>query len=178
MTVRLQVSSTSSSSYAPRSAQAQSTPTYDPRKKVVVVGGGWAGFGAAKHLTEQGYAVTLLEAAKNPGGLSGGMWLQAKWWRCAWVYLPGLRGHCQCQPPARHHSVVLCRMPASATSYTYQLAAPGQLMSVQAWCKLGSQPVRTLASLNVCALFAGFRTSTGKVVEAGMKGFCKCGSNC
>jgi uncharacterized protein with NAD-binding domain and iron-sulfur cluster len=40
---------------------------------VVVVGGGWAGFGAAKHLAEQGYAVTLLEAAKNPGGLSGGM---------------------------------------------------------------------------------------------------------
>jgi uncharacterized protein with NAD-binding domain and iron-sulfur cluster len=48
-------------------------PIYDPRKKVVVVGGGWAGFGAAKHLTEQGYAVTLLEAAKNPGGLSGGV---------------------------------------------------------------------------------------------------------
>ncbi|KAF6263863.1 hypothetical protein COO60DRAFT_1470323 [Scenedesmus sp. NREL 46B-D3] len=40
--------------------------------KVVVVGGGWAGFGAAKHLAEQGYAVTLIEAAKNPGGLSGG----------------------------------------------------------------------------------------------------------
>jgi len=38
----------------------------------VVVGGGWAGFGAAKHLAEQGYAVTLLEASKNPGGLSGG----------------------------------------------------------------------------------------------------------
>jgi hypothetical protein len=31
-----------------------------------------AGFGAAKHLSEQGYDVTLLEAAKNPGGLSGG----------------------------------------------------------------------------------------------------------
>lgn len=26
-------------------------------KKVVVIGGGWAGFGAAKHLTEQGYKV-------------------------------------------------------------------------------------------------------------------------
>lgn len=38
----------------------------------MVVGGGWAGFGAAKHLAEQGYAVTLLEASKNPGGLSGG----------------------------------------------------------------------------------------------------------
>jgi protoporphyrinogen oxidase len=30
------------------------------------------GFGAAKHLAEAGYAVTLLEASKNPGGLSGG----------------------------------------------------------------------------------------------------------
>eukprot|EP00798_Chlamydomonas_sp_ICE-L_P018499 gene18499-24997_t len=41
-------------------------------KSVVVVGGGWAGFGAAKHLTEQGYDVTLLEASPNPGGLSTG----------------------------------------------------------------------------------------------------------
>lgn len=62
--------SSSSSSYAARGTQ---TATYDPRKKVVVVGGGWAGFGAAKHLSEQGYAVTLLEASKNPGGLSGGV---------------------------------------------------------------------------------------------------------
>ncbi|KIZ00663.1 hypothetical protein MNEG_7297 [Monoraphidium neglectum] len=41
-------------------------------KNVVVIGGGWAGFGAAKHLSEQGYNVTLLEASLNPGGLSGG----------------------------------------------------------------------------------------------------------
>eukprot|EP00877_Chromochloris_zofingiensis_P004128 jgi/Chrzof1/13716/Cz08g09100.t1 len=41
-------------------------------KDVVVIGGGWAGFGAAKHLSEQGYHVTLLEASTNPGGLSGG----------------------------------------------------------------------------------------------------------
>eukprot|EP00798_Chlamydomonas_sp_ICE-L_P017415 gene17415-23715_t len=39
-------------------------------KDVVIVGGGWAGFGAAKHLSEQGYSVTLLEAAPQPGGLS------------------------------------------------------------------------------------------------------------
>ncbi len=31
-----------------------------------------AGFGAAKHLSEQGYAVTLLDASPNPGGLSAG----------------------------------------------------------------------------------------------------------
>ena len=59
------------------------------RPKIVVVGGGWAGqtlrcalrssqrrvsagFGAAKHLTSEGYDVTLLDAAANPGGLSTG----------------------------------------------------------------------------------------------------------
>lgn len=31
-----------------------------------------AGFGAAKHLSQQGYAVTLLDASPNPGGLSSG----------------------------------------------------------------------------------------------------------
>jgi hypothetical protein len=31
-----------------------------------------AGFGAAKHLSSQGYDVTLLDAAANPGGLSAG----------------------------------------------------------------------------------------------------------
>lgn len=30
------------------------------------------GFGAAKHLSEQGYGVTLLEASPNPGGLATG----------------------------------------------------------------------------------------------------------
>ena len=32
----------------------------------------FAGFGAAKHLAEQGYSVTLLDGAENPGGLSAG----------------------------------------------------------------------------------------------------------
>lgn len=31
-----------------------------------------AGFGAAKHLSQQGYAVTLLDVSPNPGGLSSG----------------------------------------------------------------------------------------------------------
>lgn len=39
---------------------------------MVVVGAGWAGFGAAKHLSEQGYNVKLIEAQPNPGGLSAG----------------------------------------------------------------------------------------------------------
>ncbi|CAM9743595.1 unnamed protein product, partial [Choristocarpus tenellus] len=48
------------------------TPT-TAKKKAVVVGGGWAGFGAAKALTESGiYDVTLLDANPNLGGLSAG----------------------------------------------------------------------------------------------------------
>ncbi|HEY9620230.1 MAG TPA: FAD-dependent oxidoreductase, partial [Crinalium sp.] len=40
--------------------------------KVVVVGAGWAGLGAAYHLAKQGYGVTLLEAGAYPGGLVAG----------------------------------------------------------------------------------------------------------
>ncbi|MEL6352881.1 MAG: FAD-dependent oxidoreductase [Cyanobacteria bacterium J06627_28] len=47
------------------------------QKKVVVVGAGWAGLGAAHHLAKQGYAVTLLEAGAQPGGLVAG-WQTAK----------------------------------------------------------------------------------------------------
>ena len=42
------------------------------RKRVIVIGGGWAGFGAAKHLVDQNFDVTLLDASKNAGGLSQG----------------------------------------------------------------------------------------------------------
>ncbi|RUR86123.1 FAD-dependent oxidoreductase [Chlorogloeopsis fritschii PCC 9212] len=42
------------------------------RKKVVVVGAGWAGLGATYHLAKQGYDVTLLEAGYYPGGLVAG----------------------------------------------------------------------------------------------------------
>ncbi len=45
-------------------------PTGSPR--VIVVGAGWAGLGAASHLTQQGYEVTLLEAGAQPGGLVAG----------------------------------------------------------------------------------------------------------
>lgn len=40
--------------------------------KIVVVGAGWAGLGATHHLAQQGYNVTLLEAAPYPGGLVAG----------------------------------------------------------------------------------------------------------
>ena len=40
---------------------------------VVVVGGGWAGLGAAYHLSGQGYNVTVLDAAPNAGGAAGGI---------------------------------------------------------------------------------------------------------
>lgn len=42
------------------------------QKKIVVVGAGWAGLGAAYHLSSQGYEVTLLEAGAHPGGLVAG----------------------------------------------------------------------------------------------------------
>ena len=41
-------------------------------KKVIVIGAGWAGLGATSHLAQQGYDVTLLEAAPYPGGLVAG----------------------------------------------------------------------------------------------------------
>eukprot|EP00898_Chlorokybus_atmophyticus_P004548 jgi/Chlat1/5094/Chrsp33S05020 len=41
-------------------------------RRAVVVGGGWAGFGAAHQLFKHGFQVTLVDAADNPGGLSSG----------------------------------------------------------------------------------------------------------
>lgn len=51
--------------------------TEERSPKVVVVGAGWAGLGAAHHLARQGYAVTLLEAGAHPGGLVAGWETQA-----------------------------------------------------------------------------------------------------
>ncbi len=42
------------------------------QKRIIVVGAGWAGLGATYHLAQQGYDVTLLEAAPYPGGLVAG----------------------------------------------------------------------------------------------------------
>ncbi|MBW4575732.1 MAG: FAD-dependent oxidoreductase [Aphanothece sp. CMT-3BRIN-NPC111] len=46
--------------------------TESQTQRVVVVGAGWAGLGAAYHLASQGYDVTLLEAGNYPGGLVAG----------------------------------------------------------------------------------------------------------
>ncbi|CAM9204070.1 unnamed protein product [Ectocarpus sp. 12 AP-2014] len=47
------------------------------QREVVVIGGGWAGFGAASHLSSAGVKVTLLEAQPSAGGLAAG-WETAK----------------------------------------------------------------------------------------------------
>ncbi|MBD2256399.1 FAD-dependent oxidoreductase [Pseudanabaena sp. FACHB-2040] len=44
----------------------------EEKRKVVVVGAGWAGLGSTYHLAKQGYDVTLLEAGPYPGGLVAG----------------------------------------------------------------------------------------------------------
>ena len=41
-------------------------------KHAIVVGGGWAGFGAAYALLRAGVKVTILDASQTPGGLSAG----------------------------------------------------------------------------------------------------------
>ncbi|KAG2487929.1 hypothetical protein HYH03_013509 [Edaphochlamys debaryana] len=53
-------------------AAATSTPSTPsaPKPKAVVIGAGWAGFGAASALQQAGCDVTILDAAPNPGGLS------------------------------------------------------------------------------------------------------------
>jgi uncharacterized protein with NAD-binding domain and iron-sulfur cluster len=53
--------------------QDASKTSMRPVPRVVIVGGGWAGLGAAYHLSGQGYNVTVLDAAQNAGGLAGGV---------------------------------------------------------------------------------------------------------
>lgn len=92
--------------------------------RVVVVGGGWAGFGAAKHLAEQGYQVKLLEVR-------------------------------HCRSVHRHQDRIA---PPSS---------PLRQPQVQYACARE----HTQAAKNPGGLSGGFRTASGKVVEAGMKGF-------
>lgn len=43
-----------------------------PKKNVVIIGGGWAGFAASHQIAKSGANVVLLDASSNIGGLSGG----------------------------------------------------------------------------------------------------------
>lgn len=44
----------------------------EPRKKFLIIGGGWGGWGAAKALCESGvgFDITLLDALPDPAGVS------------------------------------------------------------------------------------------------------------
>lgn len=51
--------------------ETRQDPKGEKRRRVIVIGGGFAGFAAAKHISSQeGVDVTLLDAQENPGGLS------------------------------------------------------------------------------------------------------------
>lgn len=63
-------SSTSSTSTLTSTSASSSSSSRAPR--VAVIGGGWAGFGAAKALVEQGYDVSLLDAAPGAGASAAG----------------------------------------------------------------------------------------------------------
>jgi len=61
--------STRASSHPHLRLRAQNADGQQHAPKVVVVGGGFAGLGAAHHLSAQGYNVTVLDASPNPGGI-------------------------------------------------------------------------------------------------------------
>lgn len=67
-------SSVSSASSPSTSTSSSSSATTRGRRspRVAVIGGGWAGFGAANALCEQGYDVTLLDAARGAGASAAG----------------------------------------------------------------------------------------------------------
>ncbi|KAK3252317.1 hypothetical protein CYMTET_38379 [Cymbomonas tetramitiformis] len=61
---------------APRRARYRASKSQNIRSETkptaVVVGGGWAGFGAAWQLIKLGFEVQLVDASPNPGGLASG----------------------------------------------------------------------------------------------------------
>ncbi|KAI8467660.1 MAG: hypothetical protein J3K34DRAFT_523548 [Monoraphidium minutum] len=86
-------------------------------KRVVVVGGGWGGFGAALALAKAGAEVTLLDAAETPGGLSSAFVTPG-----GRVVEPGIKGFWRCYSniQALLGSELAGRMPAGGplTPYT------------------------------------------------------------
>lgn len=90
-------------------------------KHAIVVGGGWAGFGAAYALLRAGVKVTILDASQTPGGLSAG-------WRTAEgrSVEAGIKGYSMLLPSTRSlhpKRWSLCRT-----------ASPCQLMLFMPYC--------------------------------------------
>ncbi|WP_233238962.1 FAD-dependent oxidoreductase [Bordetella sp. LUAb4] len=54
--------------HAARGATQATAPGHATTRRVAVVGAGWAGLAAAVALHDRGYAVTVLEAGRTPGG--------------------------------------------------------------------------------------------------------------
>lgn len=55
---------------AAAASSAPQHPTDPGKKRVVIIGAGWGGFGAALAAAKAGADVTVLDAAESPGGLS------------------------------------------------------------------------------------------------------------
>ncbi len=62
----------------PRAVET-SSGSVDSQHHAVVIGAGWAGFGAAMALAKAGARVTLLDAGQAPGGLATELGIKGFW---------------------------------------------------------------------------------------------------
>ena len=94
-------------------------------KHAIVVGGGWAGFGAAYALLRAGVKVTILDASQTPGGLSAG-------WRTAGgrSIEAGIKGYSMSLPLHNHclsHKMLIAQeLHLNANSYCLCIVQNGK----------------------------------------------------
>jgi hypothetical protein len=131
----------------------------------VVVGGGWAGFGAALALAKAGAQVTLLDASANPGGLSsafktaGGQLVE-----------PGIKGFWyQVGVGAESVCISVRQQQCLQDSRRATGGAWDQGLLVSGGRGL-DQPLSVCGSSQQCSSSA-FKTAGGQLVKPGIKGF-------